>query len=146
MPDSLNAPIPRDNIARFSEAGSMPMLSWFRPLDTPRPIPAFVVGSPIGFPNPSVETAWPISEERSDEVEKGRYQGGRLGAFLISAGVFVVWFYLMLTVAAANGSVFQIAMITAIPFLAHVASVCLIAYGTSHQAGEGHERQASHSA
>jgi hypothetical protein len=79
----------------------------------------------------SAEAFAPSIELSPDATGNGRFHGTKLATLVISASTFVVWIVLMMTVVADSGNLPLVALITAIPFVAHVASMCLAARGTS---------------
>jgi hypothetical protein len=74
-----------------------------------------------------------------EKIDAARDRGAKSLSLAITGFAFVSWLILMLTVAAQNGSAFQIVMITMIPFAAHIVSMYLAASGTPLKFDGKHE-------
>jgi len=61
-------------------------------------------------------------------------QSTKLACLVISSGAFIAWLALMVTIVAENGSALEIAAITLLPLLAHIASVTLTASAAAEEA------------
>ena len=69
----------------------------------------------------------------SGHIVRPKLVSARHAPLVVSACALIVWLVLMLTVAARGGSLVQIALITMIPFLAHVVSVYLTVRSAHHR-------------
>lgn len=113
----------------------------------PRSIPASIF-EPATAPRPTfAETIRSLfsggGAELSPASQIERYQKAKLASTAISSCTLAAWLFLMLTVAAANGGLLEIAAITLIPFLAHVASMCLTAYSVPRESSDDGAAQTS---
>ena len=131
MPDSLDMLIPRDDLVRSVEGNLLPVsMDLLRP-KTSRRITAAAFKPASVLPHSSEDTILSFFEPSPAKAERNRFQGAKFVTLSISICTFVVWVGLMLTVAAGSGTLFQIVLITMIPFIAHVVSMSLTARGAA---------------
>jgi len=132
-------PASDDDFVRFVETGSLSARTDLQPQNSPRPNPMSAIESPAVSSYSSaapIHLFFPGVNEQPRLIEKTPFRGAKFATVIISSSAFVAWFLLMLTVVAVDGSLFEIAVISMIPFLAHVASVCLTAFSAPHDFGE----------
>jgi hypothetical protein len=138
MPEAMELPLSHRTTARFAEREPVGAHS---PIRTKGASPYAFARSPTLVPamtSSAMDVAQSGPYVKSDEFAAATAikprQTAALAASALTAGAFATWFVLMIAVAVEGGSALQIAAITMIPFLAHVASLLLKSSRTPHQA------------
>ena len=135
MPQAMNSPVLRNDHDRAEEIPSPAPRRAYRPLHAPGALRVvvrdIVAPVPANKPKVSPEGASPFTFDFSepspiqDAPDRPKF---KLAARLVSAGAFMAWIFLMLSMAG-TGDLLQLGAITLIPFLAHVISLYLASLG-----------------